>query len=757
MDAANAGSEEAKKPEEATRGEETERILDSEEASVPVLTQAGAPPGGGILTGANGAGQGPGRGGREIWVSRRRPGPDSERDWTAYGIALLIFIALLSAFRSELYPVFVDTYYHMAAIAGLNEAGGLPTWAFWEMAPGGRPHIYPPALHVLGHLASLAGVSPKGFIAFVSWAFYPLSFLTAWLWLRSVAGARAAFFAVALLSAPAAWFWNQTAHTANALTMVLAPLALLALERERFLACAVLNFVATAAHPMGLFLPPALALNALLRRKRLSAGLLAAAAPVVLYVPWLAHIWANRAFLPPSRLGGSSELVQHGFQASLIALPLAVVGLGRAFFEGRERLGLFGPLLGFAVVLPIGFGNRFFTFNVHWPLAALAGLGAARCLEALDFWLRSRAWANALTASLAFFTLVAYPGIHARPPPPGAISSEWFLALQPSSLVLLLDPRSQPEPGFGPPPPEREMAPERPVPGMPGRPGPRPGPVGPDFLHRRGAERFFANVRKEVPPDAIIFVEDPPLASLLSGATSRRTTSGILRDVRPLLPPPSPLECDFAVTLGPERYREPREALKPPPAAGPPGFEIAYENPFGTLWRNPSPPVRKLAAPAPALKTHVLLALSGIGLILLIVDLLTSARLRSSSIIPSAAFVAAAMCMAPLCLVAMLEFRHPPRPAADVAQEFSPRAPPVELRDLHRKIQEAIPRVLENGGDPRAFWSPEDERRFHELARSGRFEDARRLLEEAAKKLEELEAKPKTGLPENDRAPDPLR
>ena len=80
--------------------------------------------------------------------------------------------------------------------------------------------------------------------------------------------------------------------------MVLAPLALLALEKERFLACGVLNFVAITMHPMGLFLPPALVINTLLRRKKILPGLLAASVPVVLYGPWLAHIWANRAFLP---------------------------------------------------------------------------------------------------------------------------------------------------------------------------------------------------------------------------------------------------------------------------------------------------------------------------------------------------------------------------------------------------------------------------------------------------------------------------
>ena len=222
---------------------------------------------------------------------------ESTRVYKYCAIALLIVVVIATIASWRLYPVFIDTYYHMAVIEGFSQAGGITTRAFWEMAPGGRVHIYPPSLHVIGYFFHLLGVSTGTYMTLVSATFYAGCLLTTWIWLRRVLGDRSAFFAVVLLCGPYAFFSTQATFQAVAGVLVLAPLALLALEKERFLACGVLNLVACTMHPMGLFLPPALVINTLLRRKKIVAGLLAASIPVVLYGPWLAHIWANRAFL----------------------------------------------------------------------------------------------------------------------------------------------------------------------------------------------------------------------------------------------------------------------------------------------------------------------------------------------------------------------------------------------------------------------------------------------------------------------------
>lgn len=339
---------------------------------------------------------------------------ESSRFFTLSAIGLLIVVAIATAVSWHVYPLFIDTYYHMGVIEGFSQAGGITTRAFWEMAPGGRVHIYPPSLHAIGYLFSLIGVAPRTFITLASATFYAGCLLTTWIWLRRIIGPRSALFALIFLFGPYAFFWTQASFNAIAGAMVLAPLALLALETERFLACAVLNFVAITMHPMGLFLAPALVINTLLRRKRIIAGLFAACLPVVLYGPWLAHIWANRAFLPDSRTGGDVSLGGFGvggLNLGIFLAAFAVLSIPWLIKRRGQSLGLIGPLLGFAVVFPMGFGGRFFAFNIHWPLACLAGYGLGELLG----WLEQRAWLRAggqiLAVVLATIALVAYPAI----------------------------------------------------------------------------------------------------------------------------------------------------------------------------------------------------------------------------------------------------------------------------------------------------------------------------------------------------------
>ncbi|MFZ5829413.1 MAG: hypothetical protein ACOY3P_04965 [Planctomycetota bacterium] len=328
--------------------------------------------------------------------------------------ALLIVVGLAAWATWQMYPAFIDTYYHMAVIEGFRQAGGISTWAFWEMAPGGRVHIYPPALHVIGYFFQLLGVSPGMFMTLVSASFYGLCLLTTWVWLRGVVGERAALLSIVLLSGPWTFFWTQATFQAVAGVLVLAPLCLWALEKERFLACGVLNFVATTMHPMGLFLPPALVINTLLRRKKIASGLLAASLPVVLYSPWLMHIWANRAFLSENRTGGEVSLsgVGGGANLGLLLAPFALLGIGWLIARRGPSLGLVGALLGFVVVFPMGFGSRFLQFNIHWPLACLAGYGLSETIAWCERHARLRLVGQIVGLTVTALALVAYPALN---------------------------------------------------------------------------------------------------------------------------------------------------------------------------------------------------------------------------------------------------------------------------------------------------------------------------------------------------------
>jgi Ca2+-binding EF-hand superfamily protein len=352
----------------------------------------------------------------------------STRNYTLCGIALLIVVLIATAVSWRMYPLFIDTYYHMGVIEGFTQAGGITTRAFWELAPGGRVHIYPPSLHVIGYFLSLIGISPRTYITLVSAFCYAGCLLTTWIWLRNIIGARSALFALILLCGPYSFFWTQAVFNAVAGVIVLAPLAFLALETEHFLACGVINFIAITMHPIGLFLPPALVINTLLRRKKLIPGLLAASLPVVLYGPWLAHIWANRTLLPDNRTGGEITLggVGGGANLGLFLVPLALLSIPWLITRRGPALGLIGALLGFAVVFPMGFGGRFLSFNIHWPLACLAGYGLGELVGWLEQHASLRVGAQIFSFVIAGAALIAYPAINMQargggPPggPPG--------------------------------------------------------------------------------------------------------------------------------------------------------------------------------------------------------------------------------------------------------------------------------------------------------------------------------------------------
>ena len=314
------------------------------------------------------------------------------------------------------------------------------------MAPAGRVHIYPPALHVAGYLLSLLGISARTYVTWLSGISYAACLFTTWLWLRKVLGARPALFALVLLCGPSAFWWNQAVHTANAAVLVVAPLALLALESEKFLACAVLNSIAISLHHFGLFLPPALVVNALLRRRKVLAGLLAAAVPVLLYSPWLAHIWANRMFLTENRTNGDVSLSGPGANLGLLMLACAVPGLLALRRQGASALSLIGPALGFAVVLPMGFAGRFFMFNVHWPLACLGGLGLDFLLRRIEARENLKPMAQALGLCVSVAALMVYPSLDVRPEPRGRLAGR---------------PDGGPPPGGRPPPQAARLDPGR--------------------------------------------------------------------------------------------------------------------------------------------------------------------------------------------------------------------------------------------------------------------------------------------------------
>jgi uncharacterized protein (TIRG00374 family) len=624
--------------------------------------------------------------------ARNAEPPEKRWTLTAYGLVLLACLAVVSALHWSWYPIQSDPWYHTAVIQGMHQAGGLPVWDFWEMAPAGRPHIYPPSFHVVGYLVSLAGVSPPAFSTFMSWGLWWGSMFTMWLWMHKVFGPRPALAAVILLSGPTAYFAHQTTFPGIAFGMALAPLALLALESERFLACAVLNLLASTAHPMALFLPPALVINTLLRRKKLLAGLLAACLPMLLYGPWLAHGWANRAFLPEQRSGADVSLmgigIANGVNLGVALAVAACLGIIWAVVRRREALGLLGPLLGSAVVFPMGFGGRLLQFNIHWPLACLGGYGSAMLLE----WLERRfprrlATVRVISVSLAFVALATWAAVEIplpkktrtgavvpvpkdpnRPSRPGVTNTSppVFVALNTSMFLRLLDPEMNP-PGW-----RFERAGVRINRGV--RP---PNRAKPNLYHQEGAQEFLNAVTRLVAIGEVIYTGDGGGSSFLTGCTGRWATGGMLHEEK--WNPIKAEYCQFLATMS----GKPGRGAKLPPDC----FTNIFENSFGALYKNNVSLPKRTPVKA-VVSTLDLVVLAGLGICLVLFDLwLPRGRVRARLLLGGGAFVVALSCVATLAWTAAGELLSPPKVTAgkaDTPISGPPMVPGKAMRDQQK-------------------------------------------------------------------------
>ena len=126
------------------------------------------------------------------------------------------------------------------------------------------------------------------------------------------------------------------------------------------------------------------------------------------------------------------------------------------------------------------------------------------------------------------------------------------------------------------------------------------------------------------------------------------------------------------------------------------------------------------------------------GLLLVIIDLLPVGRSVPRRLTAPICGAVVAACLLPVVRIAASEFQNPPIP---YPQQVAQRPPPPfveEIRHKYETVQNAVRSHLEQGMSPDYFWPPQDEEHFHRLMQEGRFEEARQLLEERLRILDEV-------------------
>jgi len=719
---------------------------------------------------------------------------DKERFARRLSIALLCLLTLASLLHfKDLYPQFIDVNYHMGAIEGMRQAGGLVLWDFWEQAPAGRPHLYPPTLHIAGRLACLLGMSPWAFVTLLSWAMWPVSLLMTWLLARRLSGERGGLLALALLAGPQKWFFCQAALTANAVALSLSLGAILLYLDRKYLAAGVAAFLAATTHGSGVVAVVTIVLASIPHTKLLLKRALPILAGVAVgCAPWAFHMTKHSAI---SEARFSDILQLHAFRFDYLLLPLALAGVVLLVREAvlRRRAGdheeavkaavLPAFLLAFIVMFPMAYAHRFWGFNSFLPYSLLAAGVIVRSFGRLES--RSRAdrprvlaWmTTSPNVALTVFALVAIAFVPVSRPsggrrPPGAPGEPSRKGSRPSRRGGG-GPMGGPG-GFSFEPPAMAQI-------LSGSGGTQRGGMGGNV---RELKDFLSAAARHVKPGHLVHAprKNGPLVTALTGAW---TTGGMLTEVKSPEPPAEPEECDFLLDTGfqgggmpggfmgrgrlggsapPSGFEEVRldgveQAASPTRSPFPsgmfPGAMGAPQSP--RLYRNTERALEMRKPPRAAVPTVVLL-LGALGLAALAARDVASRRLPKRAGIGMLGLGGAFVALAWIWLgVRVLAEEPSVRPewlgegslhrgqggpggrrggrGGPVNMPPLPAIPPDTPEPLAGrvvKLRGILRDIVARGARPDYFWPPERERELSEHLRAGRFDEATRLLDRAA-------------------------
>jgi hypothetical protein len=542
------------------------------------------------------------------------------------GFLLIGLLTVAAAVNfSSVYPVFMDVNYHMAAVEGFAQAGGIPAVDFWDAAPYGRPHLYAPFTHVVGYLMVLIGIPPWMSITIISFVCYPLSLLLVFLLIKRIGGARAALVSAALLAGPQAWFFNQSAHTANAVALVLGLASFNFYFAGRFAAAGVFAALAPLAHGSGYAVPAAYLLYLLAARKNVRQTALILAFSIAAAAPFMLHAYANRNF-ETERTPFSTGFWQIGdFKFFALHMPLALAGLILAFF--RRRTALFLPcfLASFFVMFPFHYAHRFWLFNSLLPYSMLAGISVVALAEWMERKL-PKVSASAVTVVFAAAGLLFMPvielGFGKEPPNRPKIEARSKGAQNIYDIAGKKTGRRAPDnrpPGMSPGP----GGPVEPAgPGGPAGPPPDRGiirfeqlavtaftgamPDGRNPLHSKDAWESLDALKKHLKPGDVVDTPDFAAANLITGVTGAWSTRGMLAEIggykisetNPRMPVGSeyvgfiliPKQRQGQMPAFAPRRLSPDGADTDAPPRKVPGFDLAEDTPQFTLYKRNAAP-----------------------------------------------------------------------------------------------------------------------------------------------------------------------
>lgn len=251
-----------------------------------------------------------------------------------YLLGLFLILLFLSIFvwrfGTNLAFGFADSAYHLSVAEGFSRAGGITIWDFWNSLPIGRPHSYPPLFHLV--LADLLKIGMRPEIALK--IMIELSIVGGMAVFASgiikLFNSRVAFWSAIFLVISIQFLKVSATVMPATIVIFLIPLLFYYFREQKWISYIVILTVMLYLH---LFLPflilLALAIYAIIfERNRFWATLKATSFALLLYSPWLIHIFLG-GFKYIKYFDSSYQIdrYQNFPQTNLILLALAIISL----------------------------------------------------------------------------------------------------------------------------------------------------------------------------------------------------------------------------------------------------------------------------------------------------------------------------------------------------------------------------------------------------------------------------------------------
>lgn len=292
-------------------------------------------------------------------------------NWNLAGIVLFFSYLVFSFSRLNLFPVFLDIYYHIGVMQGFDLAQGIVTWDFWEFAPIGRPHFYPPLLHIIMLILYKLGISKVNIAIFSSFIIFPAFIFTFWYVVKKIFGSRLAFFVMLSLVSSYSIFLGLTNTIAGTFCLMLVLLLFYTLHKDKKISpvilTALLFYTHYAVSIMGVL---TLGLYFLFEKEK-KVKLFLIIAGIIMALPWVINFASNIGYL--------NRVVHYekGVEINLLLLVFSIIGFFLCLrLKGSYLFFIFLLLTGFIGTLK--FPYRFFSTQPAAALIFLSGVAIER-------------------------------------------------------------------------------------------------------------------------------------------------------------------------------------------------------------------------------------------------------------------------------------------------------------------------------------------------------------------------------------------